>query len=406
MNSTIESLALVRNREDAEQTINDLYPLIDQASFKHDGLLSGRTGLVIYYFYMYKQYKDEKFAEKAVVLLEEIVQNMANQKFTYSLASGLAGLGLALSLLIEEGIIDSSVEKSIKSYDKYIYTFSLNELKNSNTDYLYGPLGVLLHFATRYERDPSLGVYINTLVDQLYSLAIIDDKGLRFPNSLIAHFNDSQNINLGFAHGQCGILMTLLKIYEIGIATVKIKDIVNKGINYIVGLQVTPDFNEKIYSLFPLTIDDSKLVAVQTDQYGARLGWCYGDLNETLLFYKASHLLGNPKLNQLADEIGLATTYRQESYNTAINDGQFCHGSIGVAQTYKRIFEITSSTCYLESYRFWIDETNRYTQQEILKDELKSHAGELLTGAVGTSLGLLSAVNQQEAKWDRLFLLS
>jgi lantibiotic biosynthesis protein len=87
-------------------------------------------------------------------------------------------------------------------------------------------------------------------------------------------------------------------------------------------------------------------------------------------------------------------------------DSHICHGSVGIAQYYKRFFQMTCLPMYEEAHQYWIERTLQFLEKETSDPVFISHAGELLEGFLGISLGLISSVSEEDLKWDSVFLLS
>ncbi|PWK18080.1 lanthionine synthetase-like protein [Arcicella aurantiaca] len=402
---------LTIEKELIDLQVKKLLNIIEVTEPKNDTLFSGRIGQILYYFYMFRYFEDEKYADKGVELIETILHNMDTHKSPYLLkpafSYGLSGFGYVLSLLKDEGIIDINFDEQLCEFDDIVYTKTLEDVVKRNTDYLHGSLGVLLYLSRRLS-NPKVEKYLEILVETLSKTAIRDSRGVRFENSHIARLNESDNINLGLAHGLCGILMILLKIHAKGICKTQIEEIVSGGINFILSYKTPQDFATGKYSFFPLTINEKEPwnSDKNIEEYGSRLGWCYGDLNEILLLYTASKQFGVPEWADIADEVGCNTIERKNRKETIVIDSHICHGSIGMAQYYKRFYEMTALPIYEEGYYYWIERTLQFLEKETTDPLFRSHAGELLEGFVGISLGLISAVSEEDLKWDSVFLLS
>ncbi|GAB4022759.1 lanthionine synthetase C family protein [Spirosoma koreense] len=405
-----ERTSMVVDKAAIERKLAQLRYQIESSAPKNDTLLSGRIGRMVYYFYLFRYYQDELFGERGVAILEEVVQHIQDKTAPYLLrypfSYGLSGFGYAMSLLIEEGIIDIDFDEQLTEFDEIIYQAALPDLSNGNTDYLHGAPGAMLYLSRRLG-NPAVRVYLEEMVTVLDSLAIRDERGLRFPNTHIARLNESDNINFGLAHGLCGILLVLLRVYQQGVARPVIERIVSDGIQYILSYRTKPDPAQNRFSQFPLTIDETKPwdSPENSKEYNARLGWCYGDLNEMLLFYQAGAILGRPDWVRLADEVGEGVIQRHDPHETIIKDSHLCHGSAGIAQYYKRFYDQTGHQAYADAYQFWLGKTVQYLEKELTDAAYTNHAGELLEGFVGSSLVLLSAVGEENYVWDRIFLL-
>jgi lantibiotic biosynthesis protein len=402
---------LLIEKELIDQQVKKLLGIIEATEPKNDSLFSGRIGQILYYFYMFRYFEDERYADKGVELIETVLHNMDTQKSPYLLkpafSYGLSGFGYVLSLLKDEGIIDIDFEQQLCDFDSIVYTKALEEIEKRNTDYLHGSLGVLLYLSRRLS-NPKVEKYLEDLVEALSKTAIRDSRGIRFENSHIARMNESDNTNFGLAHGLCGILMILLKIHDKGICQTQIEELVTGGINFMLSYKTPQDLERAKYSFFPLTINEKEPWDSEKniEEYGSRLGWCYGDLNEILLLYTASKQFGIMEWADMADEVGYNTLERKNRKETIVIDSHICHGSVGIAQYYKRFYQMTSLPMYEEAHQYWIERTLQFLEKESSDPVFISHAGELLEGFLGISLGLISSVSEEDLKWDSVFLLS
>ena len=79
-----------------------------------DSALTGTTGLAMYNFYYGKVFDNEQKLELGGELLESVFNGLSSGTTTlngHSLASGITGLCLALSALVDDGCIDFDLEE-------------------------------------------------------------------------------------------------------------------------------------------------------------------------------------------------------------------------------------------------------------------------------------------------------
>jgi len=69
----------------------------------------------------------------------------------------------------------------------------------------------------------------------------------------------------------------------------------------------------------------------------------------------------------------------------------FCHGAIGLAHIFNRLYQANGEPVFREAARRWFGHVLDESQLE---------------GAAGIGLALLAAMTPLEPRWDRLFLLS
>jgi lantibiotic biosynthesis protein len=405
----METIAI--DKQIIDERIMELLGIIEKSEPKNDTLFSGQIGKVLYYFYMFRYFEKEEYADRGVEILSDVIQNMNTRKSPYLLKTafsyGMSGLGFVISLLKDEGIIEIDFEEQLCDFDDIVYAKALEELKEKNTDFMHGSMGTFLYLSRRVDNPKARG-YLEHLVDSLIETAIEDQRGIRFENTHIARLNNSDNTNLGLAHGLCGILMILLKIHAQGVRQIAIERVVSGGIDYMLSYKTPQDFETGKYSYFPLTINENQAWDSESNlkEYGARLGWCYGDLNQILVMLTASKQFNRPEWFDIANEVGFDTMKRTLRKETIVIDAHWCHGTIGIAQYYKRFYDMTSLPMYSEAHEEWIEKTFKFLDKETTDPLFISHAGELLEGFLGISLGLISSVAKENLKWDSVFLMS
>ena len=209
------------------------------------------------------------------------------------------------------------------------------------------------------------------------------------------------------AHGQCGLILTLLNIYEAGLLQEPIKELLAGMIKYILPFKRLPQPESGTYSYFPMGVNenldrtDPKNIA----KYNNRMGWCYGDLNIALTFYRAARILNLPDLSVLANEVGLDTCKRLTEENSGIENAHLCHGSASMVLFYDALAAENNLPEYNEARTFWFSYTQDYLDTELKDPESNGRAEQLLMGIPGTMLLLLSEELEEETSWKSLFLL-
>ncbi len=83
-------------------------------------LLSGKMGLVIYWFHCARVYHDETYEEQALMLIDEIQVSISTD-ISFDYANGLAGIGSAFCYLIREQFIESGDEDIFSDIDAYFF---------------------------------------------------------------------------------------------------------------------------------------------------------------------------------------------------------------------------------------------------------------------------------------------
>ena len=270
-------------------------------------------------------------------------------------------------------------------------------MEEKNNDLFYGAFGILYYLSFTGPSDHD-GAEMERVIDQIADHGLLDHNGFRLPNQPPSASWMTDMVNLSLAHGNCGFLVVLLRLFRQGYCRQKIHFIVTESINYIKRLRNVnkPDV---ILSQYPYGIHEEK----SHFEYGNRLAWCYGDTNFALVLYTAGQFLGNTEYILLADEIGLATCSRTSREETEVSDSHFCHGSSGLAAYYAYLYRLTGRPPYLDAYKVWIEATLPLLRKDI-DSGLYEKKNDLLSGLSGPLLTLMGhQFNDQAALWNRVF---
>ncbi|MDR6562170.1 MULTISPECIES: lanthionine synthetase LanC family protein [unclassified Arcicella] len=395
-----------------ESLLNRISDALYDTTFNNHSLLSGSIGSLLYASYLYKYQHEERWGDKLIDILETIISEINDVStphlLTAPLAYGASGLGMVMNILKKNETIEIEYDEYLSFFDELVCDGIVKLLDNKSTDYLYGSSGAVNYLCQRTHND-AVKICLEHTVDKIESLVEMRQKGITFPNAHLKVMHaDNYEIDLSLSHGQCGVLLSLLKIYEKGIAQDKIKALVEGGIDFLLSTMMPIDFEQHKYSYFPLKFDDSQPSDAMVNQgfYGNRLGWCYGDLNQVILLYRAGQLLNNHTWILLADEIGLSISQRLSQASTDMKDSHFCHGTSGLVQSFKSLYAITGLPIYQQTAQFWYAETLKHLEKELLYYNTNK-AGELLEGFGATALVLIAELHADSSQeWDAIFLLS
>ena len=366
----------------------------------HDSALTGKIGYALYQFYSGKVFKDESKLEKGGELLGSIFSNLASGNTTlngHSLASGITGLCLALTILVEDDCIDFDLEENISNYDEYLVTRSREELKNRDVDFLHQSLGVVYYFTTR-KLTPAIKTILENFADDIFGASIRDEHGTRFLNS--SGPRSGTSFDLSIAHGLAGILLILLKIYNLGIKQEEIKIFVLEGVKYILKFYIkNPDPNKQ-QSMFALGVDTDAEVA----QYSNMLAWCYGDMNQLALLLSVSKAFGMNDWDDIIENVTKRLCKRTVE-ESLIRDSHFCHGASGVCYLFQYLYDISGNKEFLKAKANWLDETIIHLKKDLKENNYKNKETQFLEGLVGVGFVLLSEISSDKLAWSKLLLI-
>jgi lantibiotic biosynthesis protein len=389
-------------RQIAQRQLDRVNGILASNISRNDSFLGGKLGLLFYYFHLYKVTEKPEFSIKGTELLENVLKNVnasPPQLIGPAFSSGGAGLGYVINFLKNEGFVDFDIDSEFRELDKYLFTTASYQIEGDFIDFLHGAMGVVHYFSER-KNTAIVDFYLDELIQKICGKVVKKEAGYWFRNTTLKA-DDGEDINFGLPHGLSGILLILLNVYSKSDHKEAIKDIIQEGIRFIRKYKMDIDFSNDEYSFFPF------IVRQEADEISApnRLGWCYGDLNEVLLFYRAGKLFNDSQLIDLADVIGTQALMRKDTRSTLVADSNFCHGSSGLAQFYRKLHAERELSEYKHGYEYWTEQTILFLDKDLENGLYAAKEHELLNGLVGVAFSLLSYVSDYELEWSRALLL-
>lgn len=388
----------------AIQYYTQLHSLISAHAPTKGGLLSGALGLALYHYTVYKVSGKHQDAEKTVGLIESILADTNEGKGRLvgtSLGSGTAGLGYVLTILQQDGLIALDLDDKLAALDLHLFQTALQQINSLDAvDFLHGAMGVVHYFTLRLP-SKTIHDYLTQLIEAFCKHAMVEPEGIWFRN-MVHVGKDEDRIDLGLSHGLCGFLLVLIAAAEKGIDLPVIRNTVEDGTNFIMHYKKEVDFLKDDFTFYPSYIyakNKAQLV------YPKSMGWCYGDLNMALLFIRAGQFLEYPGWVKFGNTIGTATFMRKTIADIDASDTHFCHGTSGVAQFYKHLYQLTGVDVYKTAWHYWINETLQLLPAELELGLYKGKEGNLLEGLPGISLVLLSYLSNHDLLWSKALLI-
>jgi lantibiotic biosynthesis protein len=381
-----------------------LHVSIEAAVPAGHSLLTGKLGLVLYYFSLYEGLGENEYADKAIDLLEAVMNQKDDELPLLAgtgFSTGTAGLGYILSLMKTSELVEIDLQEDLGELDASLAEIAMKQIvEEDRNDYLHGAMGVVHYFITR-SKEPYIRTYLEKLVEAFCDKAVVTEEGIWFRNFIIDQ-REKERIDTGLSHGNAGFLLILLNVLEAGILERKVREVVTKGIRFLISRQMKPDPNNEQHTFFPFSVNCSNF----SDTYfSRRLAWCYGDLNIILLLYRASFLLHEPAWKELADTLAVQTVARQDETATLAADSHFCHGTAGLAQFYKTLYALTGNGIFSAATDYWMQKTVELLEVECRENWYSGKECDLLNGLPGINLVLLSYITKKELTWSRSLLL-
>lgn len=215
------------------------------------------------------------------------------------------------------------------------------------------------------------------------------------------------NYNLGVAHGVPGIIGLLGDAIASGKAPERAKPLLEGAVSWLLAQKLPPD----AVSIFSYNI------APDDQQRPTRLAWCYGDLGIAVALLAAARGAGNAEWEKEALAIARAVAERSTEISGVVDAG-LCHGAVGNAHLYNRLFQATGDPLFEQAAVYWYERMYDFQRPgegvagfpSWGPDENRNlrwtYDPGFLTGTAGIGLALLAATSPIEPDWDRLLVVS
>ncbi|SHL16976.1 Lanthionine synthetase C-like protein [Chitinophaga jiangningensis] len=366
-------------------------------------LLTGNSGLALFYYHMYHHFGDEQYRNRAAAILEEAMEEINKGIRSYTYCDGLAGYAYLLNYLQQKDFIDNSITDFLIQCDEILYSvFGRMQLK-SNTDLLHGSLGLAAYFLDRYQ---SGAVALSSIREIGEAIRLSLDK--------VVHDRQAPQeevyVNCGMAHGIVSMILFLVKYHPLADNQDAVSASLKAGVDCLLQFKSTDPAS---ISLYPSIV---KVNAVGIDTtYNIPLGWCYGDIIVSIGLYRAGSLLQDNDLLREAECLALAAAKRNTPRTALVHDACLCHGGAGLAHMYKKWYRFTGNEIFNASYHLWMDKTLELSNHPDGIGGFKKYNGGpfvqmagILDGAAGMGLVLMDYLqgDQEDNDWDRVLFLA
>lgn len=370
------------------------------------GLMGGKIGVALYFFYYARLCGEDKYADFAVDLISEIF-DVINNDFTYhTLAGGLAGIGWSIELLAQNEFIDTDTNEVLESLDPYLHKAMIFDIQNENYDFLHGAVGNGTYFLSRLS-NPQSKDYISELVDELEKLSEKEEDGARKWLSVLDRESGKKGYNLSLSHGVAAIIAFLGKVVEAGINKEKALMLLNGAVQYMLKFRLD---RKKFASHFPSWISEEDPLSQ------SRMAWCYGDLGIGISLWHTARSVGNKEWEKLAVKVLKDSTTRRDLKENAVIDAGLCHGAAGLMHIYNRAYHNTGLDVFKDTTLYWTEQTLNLGKHEDSYAGYKAWHTEkyggwqneagFLEGVAGIGLAFISVISDIEPAWDRCLFIS
>jgi lantibiotic modifying enzyme len=384
--------------------------LVDNISDADHTITHGKPGILIalsYYncFNLNPAYK--KTVERAIQdCIDGILNDIETKHLDSSLAFGLTGITYALQTAYELNQQDKIDTEWFSELNILIADSAEGFLEVSDFDFFRGSSGMIMYLLKFYPKHELLPKF----VESLYEKAVWDEESCYWifysfdPEKKTFSYREDL-VNLGLAHGMCGIISILSELFKKGISQQKCYKMIEGAIKYFKTIH-----NRQLDSQFPPIFNQNSTI-----QETSRLGWCYGDSALGLCILKAAKYCKNESWSSFGEEVCMISTNRKIN-NSFLEEHGICHGFFGAMHIYDKLFRNTEKNIYKEAREYWFEigmekrdfnlNSLGFYQTDYGVDYIaeKKITYGLLQGLSGILLCLLS-YNGYSYPWDDLLLL-
>ncbi len=386
------------------------------------------------YGYLAVAWNDPTWAVHAAERLNQAIDD-ASQRWSYlGLFGGLTGLGWTvehLSQLLNQasfpgedepgndaatGVEEEEGAVVEEDLNAEVDAAVLSNLKHFNSaspyDLISGLVGLGVYFLERLPRATAIEG-IQAVFSQLETLAEHTGAGITWHSGpeLLPDWQREQcpngYYNLGVAHGIPGIIHFLSEVSATTIVDQhRSRRLLEGAVNWLISQRRPPGSRSTF----------SSWIVPGEEPSDSRLAWCYGDLGILSVLLQVARRAGREDWQQFANNL-LDHCLAWPPDESGIGDAPLCHGAMGVAHIFNRLYHSENDPRCLQAALMWLKLTLAMRQPgtgvggfSSLTDSVGAIVWEaspaFLDGAIGVALALLAAMTPVEPAWDRLLLLS
>lgn len=362
-------------------------------------LLGTTGGKILFYSYLYRAEKNNKYLVYATQLLNDYINDFNTKANSIDFADGLVGLSSLIRHLQINGFIDESYEIPDEIIE-CIYNYTINSILNFHDDFFYGAGGALFFLIQDclYSNKSSAWGFIAD------TIKVLKENGRSLFRQKCAKLFD---IQAGIPHGYASWIILLCKIYNIGIEETTCLEILDNLISYYIPYIYN---SYKGDSFFPQTLQSNEQISIHS-----RLGWCNGDIPCLYALLTYSELIKNEQLQYRIIKLLTDVSHRRDLKRYSVCDAGLCHGSAGIMYIFNKLYNKYKTKDFWESFVFWKQVTLslgnnienptgymkvRYDGSKIIYETSET----FIEGVAGIGLAIISILYGIDT-WDDFLLL-
>lgn len=371
-------------------------------------LFGGSPGISIFLANFSKFSGEEKYLNKAIILIENAINDIHYQTpLRYNFSMGVAGLAWTIDYLNQHDFLDIRATDIFENLEETLIAYCTNQFSLKKFDVLHEGGGVLLYLISLWKREgvtknnaKIIEDCIEEFIDKCEQSAdqIYWKKWLYKEETFVEDISQS--------HGMASLIVLFTKLLSINFFSdnrriIKARDGL---INYVLAQELNDKSIGCYFSLIP------------GEQRFGRLAWCYGDLGISRALLFTAYETKNDALMEKALHILSLCAQRRSLENNGVFDASICHGTAGNAVSFMLPWHISKKlnrqtlSLFKSAEKYWIKQTLR----ELIHEDgiggykyrgkngmLQNEPG-FLEGSSGVGLALLTHLDKDIIDWTQI----
>jgi hypothetical protein len=359
----------------------------------------------------------EEWRERAITYVNAAIERVSTGGYlSHSLYGGVTGVGWVAehvcTVLEVSGEDETDAEPSDPLED--VDALVLDRLRQSSWadpyDLIRGLVGIGVYLLERLPvARASQGLEL--VLQQLEAIAVHSQDGIAWytPPEHLPEYKRQRHpaghYDLGVAHGVAGVIYLLAELVHHDVDVARSRSLLEGAVAWLLARQRSPDSVSRFGAVF---VPDEPIE-------DTRLAWCYGDLGIAAVLHHAARRVGRDEWNRVARNLFDHCLHWPPDRDW-IADACLCHGALGVAHLFNRVYQEDGDRTYREAAVRWYQRGLAMREpgagiggfRAVTPQPVKSLTPDLslLMGAPGAALALVSAFAAVEPQWDRILLLS
>jgi len=386
------------------------YPEVNVHGRRHRGYENP-----LLYAYLSLGKHNSLWADRAVERLNSEIERAPLLGQQFGLFGGLCGLAWVVEhvsdLLGEDAAEGPPDTDPVADVDLAVLQTLKRAPWSGPYDLVSGLVGFGAYFLERLPRQSAISG-IAEIIDRIEAQSQVTEEGITWHSSpeLLPDWQrkvcPQGYFNMGVAHGIPGILYFLNEVARRELDQ-RAWGLLDNGMNWFMRRR-RPEGSLSWFSGW----------VAEGQNSDSRLTWCYGDLGILSIFIQISLTWDNPKWKDFAARL-LDHCLAWPPHLAGVNDAPLCHGSVGIAHCFNRIYHTVGDERCRDTAVSWFERTlamrepgagvggyKAYTRPDLDGPVVWESSAAFLDGSMGIALALLSGLTPLEPQWDRMLLLS